>query len=156
VENCPSKEGRKSKLGFFSIPKVNVRSKANSSVAVKTEQKRNKWLAVIDPSNRLDLSCVNLVCSNHFVSGKATRSILREKHPNIYYLLGTPSNDCEDIDWVPSLLINNADPESDRNIAECNVSNSESNMSNMGKEIYFCYMINIHESSNEKFRTILR
>jgi hypothetical protein len=73
VENCPSKEGRKSKLGFFSIPKVNVRSKANSSVAVKTQQKRNKWLAVINPSNRLDLSYVNLVCSNHFVSGKATK-----------------------------------------------------------------------------------
>lgn len=126
-ENCASKEVKKSKWDFFS--KVNVRSKANSLAAVKTQQKRNKWLAVIDPSNRLDLSCENLVCSKHFVSG-------------------TPSDNCEDVDWVPSLLINNADPESDGIIVECNLNNSESNMSNMGKKIYFCYTANYHHSSN--------
>jgi hypothetical protein len=69
VENCSSKEGTYTVLSFFRIPKVNVRSKVNSAVAVQTQTRRNKWLEVIDPSNRLDLSRFHFVCSKHFVSG---------------------------------------------------------------------------------------
>ena len=75
VENCSSKEGTYSVLSFFSIPKVNVRSKANSAVAIRTQQRRNKWLEVIDPLNRLNLSRVNFVCSKHFVSGNVATLI---------------------------------------------------------------------------------
>ena len=75
VENCSSKEGTYSVLSFFSIPKVNVRSKASSAVAIRTQQRRNKWLEVIDPLNRLNLSRVNFVCSKHFVSGNVATLI---------------------------------------------------------------------------------
>ncbi|XP_032798227.2 uncharacterized protein LOC116934913 isoform X2 [Daphnia magna] len=87
---------------------VNVHSKVNSAVAIRTQNRRKKWLEIIDPLNKLDLSRTNLVCSKHFVSG-------------------SPVDDCEDVDWVPSLMIND-DNDIQENNEEVNASNSKCNL----------------------------